>query len=168
MDLCVVRQMGKNYSGTGMDTNIIGRLRLQGIPEPTEPFIQYLAVLDITEASHGNATGVGLADFTTRRLVEKIDHEATYLNCLTSGGPVRAAVPMTLPDDRALFEAVWKALKPEKAEQVRVAVIDNTLHLGELWLSENLVGELEAGKVDVVGEPFSLQFDAEGRMVLQG
>jgi hypothetical protein len=168
VDLCVVRQMGKNYSGTGMDTNIIGRLRLQGIPEPTDPFIQYLAVLDLSEASHGNATGVGLADFTTRRLVKKIDHEATYLNCLTSGGPVRAAVPMTFPDDRALFEAVWKVLKPEGAEQVRLAVIDNTLHLGELWLSENLVSELEAGEAEVVGEPFSPEFDAEDRIVLQG
>ncbi|MCA1687979.1 MAG: hypothetical protein LC714_05190, partial [Actinobacteria bacterium] len=86
VDLCVVREMGKNYSGTGMDTNIIGRLRLQDLPEPTEPSIRYLAVLDLAPGSHGNATGVGLADFTTRRLVEKIDHEATYLNCLTSGG----------------------------------------------------------------------------------
>ena len=129
LDLCVVREMGKNYSGTGMDTNVIGRLRLQGIPEPAEPAIQYLAVLDLSEASHGNATGIGLADFTTERLVEKIDYEATYLNCLTSGGPVRAAVPMTLPTDEALFEAVWRALKPESISEVRLLIVDNTLHL---------------------------------------
>lgn len=165
LDLCVVREMGKNYSGTGMDTNIIGRLRLQGIPEPEEPFIQYLAVLDLTEASHGNATGVGLADFTTRRLAEKIDQEATYLNCLTSGGPIRAAVPMTLPNEEALFEAVWKALKPERLDQVRVAIIKNTLHLGELWVSENLLDELDEN-VEIVGEPFELVFDPDGRMDL--
>ncbi len=166
LDLCVVREMGKNLSGTGMDTNIIGRLRLQGLPEPEEPFIQYLAVLDLSEASHGNATGIGLADFTTRRLVEKIDYEATYINCLTSGGPVRAAVPMTLPDDRSLFDAVWKALKPERLEQVRMAVVENTLHLEELWVSENLLNELD-GNTEPLSEPFPLDFEAQGRLVLE-
>lgn len=168
LDLLVVREMGKNYSGTGMDTNIIGRLRLQGMPEPTEPAIQYLAALDLSEASHGNATGVGLADFVTERLVEKIDREATYLNCLTSGGPIRAAIPMTLPGDEALFTAVWQALKPERLDRVRVAVIDDTLHLERLWLSENLLGDLEDEGIEPVGEPVPLEFDAEGRMLLDG
>ncbi len=166
LDLCVVREMGKNHSGTGMDTNIVGRLRLQGMPEPTEPAIQYLAAFDLSEASHGNATGVGLADFVTERLVEKIDREATYLNCLTSGGPIRAAIPMTLPSDEALFEAVWQALKPERLDQARVAVIGDTLHLERLWLSENLLGELVNGKVETVGDSLPLEFDAKGRMLL--
>ena len=166
-DLCVVREMGKNYSGTGMDTNVIGRLRLQGIPEPTEPAIQFLAVLDLSEASHGNATGVGLADFTTERLVEKIDYEATYLNCLTSGGPVRAAVPMTLPNDKALFEAVWQALKPENISEVRLLIVNSTLHLEEMWVSEALLEEVEDQKdIEVAGEPFPLEFDSSGRMIL--
>lgn len=166
LDLCVVREMGKNYSGTGMDTNIVGRLRLQGMPEPTEPAIRCLAALDLSEASHGNATGVGLADFVTERLVEKIDREATYLNCLTSGGPIRAAIPMTLPSDEALFEAVWQALKPERLDQARVAVIDDTLHLERLWLSENLLGELRNGRVETVGDSLPLEFDAKGHMLL--
>jgi hypothetical protein len=167
LDLCVIREMGKNYSGTGMDTNIIGRLRLQGLPEPTEPAIQYLAVLDLSEASHGNATGVGLADFVTERLVKKIDREATYLNCLTSGSPTRAAIPMTISDDEALLDVVWRALKPERLDQVRMIVIDNTLHLEEVWISENLVDELESKtEIQVVGESFSLEFDSQGRMLL--
>src|SRR5215203_1352495 len=167
LDLCVVREMGKNYSGTGMDTNIIGRLRLQGMPEPTEPAIRCLAVLDLSEASHGNATGIGLADFTTERLVEKIDYEATYLNCLTSGGPIRAAVPMTLADDKALFEAAWQALKPERINEVRLLIAENTLHLEELWLSEVLLEEVEAREdVEAVGEPFPLEFDSGGHLVL--
>jgi hypothetical protein len=166
-DLCVLREMGKNYSGTGMDTNIIGRLRLQGIPEPTEPAMQFLAVLDLSEASHGNATGIGLADFTTERLVEKIDYEATYLNCLTSGGPIRAAVPMTLPTDKDLFEAVWQALKPERVSEVRLLVAQNTLHLEELWISEALLEEMkEREDVEIVGEPFPLEFDSGGCMIL--
>lgn len=166
LELCVVRKMGKDYSGTGMDTNIIGRLRLQAIPEPEEPRISYLAVLDLSEASHGNATGVGLADFTTERLVEKIDREATYLNCLTTGGPVRAAVPMTLPDDQAVFEAAWQALKPERSDRVRVTVLNNTLHLEQLWVSKNLVAELNEEKAEVVGRPFPLKFDGSGQIVL--
>jgi hypothetical protein len=166
-DLCVVREMGKNYSGTGMDTNVIGRLRLQGIPEPAKPAIQFLAVLDLSEASHGNATGIGLADFTTERLVEKIDYEATYLNCLTSGGPIRAAVPMTLADDKALFEAARQALKPERINEVRLLIVENTLHLEELWLSEVLLEEVEAREdVEAVGEPFPLEFDSGGHLVL--
>ena len=166
-DLCVVREMGKNYSGTGMDTNVIGRLRLQGMPEPAEPAIQFLAVLDLSEASHGNATGIGLADFTTERLVEKIDYEATYLNCLTSGGPIRAAVPMTLADDEALFEAAWRALKPERINEVRLLIVENTLHLEELWLSEVLLEEVEAREdVEAVGEPFPLEFNSGGHLVL--
>ena len=166
-DLCVVREMGKNYSGTGMDTNVIGRLRLQGMPEPAEPAIQFLAVLDLSEASHGNATGIGLADFTTKRLVEKIDYEATYLNCLTSGGPIRAAVPMTLADDEALFEAAWRALKPERINEVRLLIVENTLHLEELWLSEVLLEEVEAREdIEAVGEPFPLEFNSGGHLVL--
>ncbi len=165
LDLCVVSEMGKNYSGTGMDTNIIGRLKLQGIPEPSEPAIQYLAVLDLSEASHGNATGVGLADFTTERLVEKIDRGATYLNCLTSGGPARAAIPMTLETDEALFEAAWKALKPERPEEIRMTVVENTLRLEDLWVSESLVDEL-GDEAEVFAGPLPLEFDSDGRMRL--
>jgi hypothetical protein len=168
IDALVVRKMGKNYSGTGMDTNVIGRLRLEGLPEPELPSIHYLAVLDLSDSSHGNATGVGLADFVTERLAAKIDREATYLNCLTSGGPIRAAVPMTLPDDRRAFEAIWKALKPERAADVRLMVVDNTLHLGRLWASEGLIGALrEREGTEAAGEPFALRFDAEGQMVLE-
>jgi len=167
LDLCVVREMGKNYSGTGMDTNIIGRLRLQGLPEPDRPRISYLAVLDLAPASHGNATGVGLADFTTERLVGKMDREATYLNCLTSGGPIRAAIPMTLSTDGALFDAVWQALKPESLAEVRAVVIRNTLQLGELWVSEGIAGEVERQEgVEVLSEPMPLRFDECGAMVL--
>ena len=73
---------------------------------------------------------------------------------------------MTLPDEEALFAAVWQALKPERLDQVRVAVVDDTLHLEQLWLSENLLGELENGKVETVGDSFPLEFDAQGRMLL--
>lgn len=165
LDLCVVRQMGKDISGTGIDTNIVGRLRVQGLPEPARPRIAYLAVLDLTEASHGNATGIGLADFTTQRLADAVDRDSTYVNCLTSGSPIRAAVPMTLPDDKAVFDAVWLALKPERMADVRAAVIESTLRLDEMWLSERSAAE--AKDVEVVGESVAVGFDEFGRLVLR-
>lgn len=167
LDVLIVREMGKDYSGTGMDTNVIGRLRLEGIPEPDLPRIRYLGALDLSGASHGNATGVGLADFTTRRLAEKIDPEATYLNCLTSGGPIRAAIPMTLEDDRALLNAVWQALKPLRDSEVRMMVIENTLHLERLWVSEPLVDEVSSLEgAELSGDPETLEFDKSGRLKL--
>jgi len=165
IDLCVVMQMGKNYSGTGMDPNIVGRMQPYEAPGPNDPLIRYLAVLDLSGESHGNATGVGLADFTTERLVSKMDREATYLNCLTSGGVARAAIPMTLADDEALFEAAWKALKPESGEEVRMVVVENTLHLGELWVSEALLGEAEERGAEVAEGPLPLAFES-GRLAL--
>jgi hypothetical protein len=75
---------------------------------------------------------------------------------------------MTLPDDRRAFEAIWKALKPERAADVRLMVVDNTLHLGRLWASEGLIGALrEREGTEAAGEPFALRFDAEGQMVLE-
>ncbi len=167
LDALVVRRMGKDYSGTGMDTNVIGRLRLEGLPEPESPAIRHLGVLDLTESSRGNATGVGLADFTTRRLVEKIDREATYLNCLTSGSPTRAAIPMTLEDDRELLEAIWQSLKLQDGSGVRLAVIEDTLHLEELWLSEAAAKEaLQKEGIEAVGDPTPLGFDPDGALSL--
>lgn len=163
LDALLVRRMGKDFSGTGMDTNVIGRLRLEGLPEPESPAIRHLGVLDLSDASHGNATGVGLADFTTRRLVDKIDRDATYLNCLTSGSPTRAAIPITLENDRELLEAIWRSLKPREDSRVRLAVIQDTLHLEELWLSEAVAEEVSRKNgVEAAGEPSPLDFDPEG------
>lgn len=99
--------------------------------------------------------------------MEKLDPEATYLNCLTSGGPIRAAVPMTLDDDRALLDAVWQALKPKTDSEVRMMVIDNTLHLEWLWASEALLEDISRREgVEVSGEPAPLSYDEKGRLEL--
>ncbi|GAB7053320.1 lactate racemase domain-containing protein [Paenibacillus sp. YK5] len=167
MDLCIVKEMGKNYSGTGMDTNIIGRLRIQGIPEPEEPFIQYLGVLDLSEPSHGNATGIGLADYTTKRLVSKIDRQATYLNCMTSGLVVRAAVPMTFETDEELMKNALSILRLAEPSSLKLAIIHNTLHLDEMWVSEALWREIQDDpKIELVEGPVRLQFGDEGQLQL--
>ena len=99
LDVLIVDEMGKNISGTGMDTNILGRMFVPAVPEADRPRITAVVVLDITEESHGNACGVGLADFTTEGLVSKIDLYATYMNGLTSGtgGLLRNRLPNVLP-----------------------------------------------------------------------
>lgn len=142
LDLLVVLEIGKNFSGTGMDPNVIGRLRLEGIPEPEKPRIRCIAVLDLSEASHGNATGVGLADLTTKKLVEKIDRQTTYLNCLTSGGPQRAAIPMTFDSERELLDAARRLLKPDDPTNLRVMMVKNTLDLETVLVSETVAEEL--------------------------
>jgi len=163
IDVLYVDSLGKNYSGTGMDTNVIGRFRILGVEEPEEPAVKYLIVGDISEESHGNALGVGLADLTTRRLAGKIERQAMNANVVTSTFIERAKVPMVLAsDEEALQTAVrcnW-GVPPEKTRFVR---IPNTLHLEHLYVSENLLEEaLRNKEVEVVGDPEELRFDAEG------
>ena len=141
LDLLVVRSMGKRFSGTGMDTNIIGRLRIQGEPEPERPRIKRIAVLDLDERSKGNALGIGLADFTTDRLLAKVDWTATYLNVLSTTFVMRAMAPMHFATDDEALSAALKSLGGEEQEDARVLVIDNTLDLFRIELSAALLGE---------------------------
>lgn len=154
LDFLIVREMGKNFSGTGMDTNVIGRARMAGVPEPDRPFIARIVVLDLTGASHGNATGIGLADITTRRLADKIDYEATYLNCITSGNVQRAMLPIVMADDRAAIDAALRSLTTGDPGNLKGAIINNTLELEYLWVTENLVPDLSRRPgVKVAGPP---------------
>jgi len=139
--LLIVEEMGKCFSGTGMDTNVIGRLRIQGEPEPEKPGIARIVVLGLAEASHGNAHGIGLADFTTKRLVAAIDWEATYLNAITSSFIQRAFVPITLPGDRDAIDAAIRSLGGVSPGRIRAVWIKNTLHIDEIIVSEALKEE---------------------------
>lgn len=166
LDALIVEEMGKNFSGTGIDTNIVGRLRIQGEPEPVDPFVRYLAVWDLTEDSHGNACGIGLADFTTKKLVEKIDRKPTYLNCLTTTFPIRAKIPLYLDTEKEVLEAVFTCLEgsvpPEKA---RLVVVPNTLFLTECYISEALAPLLRGNdQIEFLGEPVPITFTGTGEM----
>ena len=163
IDLLFVDELGKNYSGTGMDTNIIGRFRILGVEEPESPRVKYLISSAVSEPSHGNALGIGLADFTTRRLFEAIDLEAMNENILTSTFVERAKIPLVMGDDRAAIEAAVRCNWGVPPEATRFVRIPNTLHLEHVYLSENLVNEaLAAGNVEVVGEPEELEFGPDG------
>jgi len=163
MDVLFVDELGKNFSGTGMDTNIIGRFRILGVEEPESPKAKYLIVSDVSEASHGNALGVGLADFTTQRLFEKIDYEAMNQNVLTSTFPERAKIPMVLSNDREALQAAIRCNWGVEPENTRFVRVPNTLHLRYAYLSENLLEEaLANGNVEVVEEAAEVEFDEKG------
>jgi hypothetical protein len=163
MDVLFVDELGKNFSGTGMDTNVVGRFRILGVEDPESPEAKYLIVSDVSEASHGNALGVGLADFTTQRLFEKIDYEAMYQNVLTSTFPERAKIPMILANDREALEAAIRCNWGIEPEDTRFVRIPNTLHLRYAYLSENLLDEAIAnGNVEVVGDAAEMEFDEDG------
>jgi hypothetical protein len=139
LDVLIIREMGKDISGTGMDTNVIGKYR-RNWGEPS-PDYRRIVLLDLTDASHGNATGVGFADVITRRLFDKIDRKATWLNCLTAGNFNGAKIPMVADNDD---EAVAMAMAALPAESARVVMVQSTLALETLWVSDVLLGESEA------------------------
>ena len=146
IEVLALRQVGKNISGTGMDPNIVGRLMIPRQPEDFGgPDIAIIAVLDLTEATAGNANGIGLANVLSARAVRKIDWEATYTNALTAGilGMQRNSLPLTAPNDRsALRVSLHNCGHPMR--EARLVFIRDTLTLDRLWVSGNLrefVGE---------------------------
>lgn len=156
LDFLIIQEMGKNYSGTGVDTNIIGRIKIQGVPDPVKPVIKRIAILDISEESHGNANGLGLADFVSQRLVDKMDRHATYLNCLTATFVMRAAIPIYFDTDEQIIDAALNSLGMS-AEQAKVIIIPNTLFLTEMLVSEAVLAELkDRPGIEVVHEPQEL------------
>ncbi|MGB9792652.1 MAG: lactate racemase domain-containing protein [Thermacetogeniaceae bacterium] len=164
IDLLIVREMGKCFSGTGMDTNIIGRLRIQGEKEPERPRIKRIVVLDLAEASKGNAAGIGLADFTTDHLLSKVDWEATYMNVLTTTFTQRAMIPMHFPTEEITIKKALDSLGTWKTEDVRIVIIKNTLELDEIYFSEALLPEAtKLSNLTVVGEGQRLSF-IDGRL----
>ena len=160
VDIALVEWMGKEVSGTGMDCYVIGRRYIAGEPEWTEtPSIHSLVVLDLTEESHGNAIGIGLADFTTRRLADKIDWGATYTNVMTSGNPERAKLPIVMPTDRAALEAAAFRERIVPLAALRLVALRDTLHLERLLVSEALLTEVRAQEhLEIVGEPRPFPF----------
>jgi hypothetical protein len=165
IDVLIVEEMGKNISGSGMDTNVIGRPSNPHEPFPNDPKILWIVTLDLTEESYGNAVGIGNADFTTRRLVEKIDMKPTLINAITACAPGGAKVPATYDTDREAVETALSCIGLTPPEKARVIRIKNTLMLGEIEVSEAYAAEI-AKRPDLtpIGDASPLPFDAAGRL----
>ena len=142
IDLLVVDAMGKDISGVGMDTNIIGRIAVRGEREPEHPLIKAIFVRDLTAGSHGNALGVGLADVISRRLYDKIDFQATLENAYTSSFLSRAKVPIVVESDKQAVDIALRSCGAVAPGQERIMRIRDTLHLEEICVSEKLLEEL--------------------------
>jgi len=154
LDVLIVDEIGKTYSGTGMDTNVIGYRGVKGYEDLDRPNIGIIAALSLVEASQGNAIGVGLADFITRQLRDAIDEDKTFLNVYTTGDMGRAKIPATLADDQELIEKI-----ASRYGERRWMLVPNTLHLGQLYASLDLREELEAHPFcEVDSEPVELTF----------
>jgi hypothetical protein len=164
LDVLIIDEMGKDVSGVGIDPNITGRLRIRGEQEPRSPRITDIVVADLTEASHGNALGMGLADFITERLRAKIDFRATYENVLTSTFIERGRMPVVAANDRLAVEYALAECRLPDTAKARVVRIKNTLCLGEVYASEAVLDGLRAREGTEIAGPPEEMFDGTGAL----
>ena len=167
VDLLIVDEIGKNFSGAGMDTKIVNRSGRKGPNSwPNVPKIFRIIVRDLSPLSNGNAIGMGLADAITDRLFEKVDFEATWVNSLTASSPPAAFTPMHFPDDRTCFEKIVPTCGKLDLSEVTIAWIRNSMDIGELMVSEGLLDEVRANpEVEVLSAPMDLEFDETGNLL---
>lgn len=164
IDVLVINRIGKDISGDGMDPNITGRY-------PTKyasggPDVNKMVVLDLSERSHGNANGMGTADFTTRKLVNKTDFKATYANGLTSTVVGPTHMPTVLDCDRDAILAAVKTSNARDLNKVRLVRIKDTLHLGDIMISEAMVDEIRNHPhVTILSDPAEIKFDEQGELL---
>lgn len=163
VDLLIVDQVGKDISGDGMDSNITGRF--------CNPYVsggmnaKKMTVLDLSPDSHGQMVGVGYGDTTTMRCFEKCDLEASYPNALTSTTFTPFRIPLILPSDREAIGACLKYCGDSDPERLRVIRIRDTLHMGEIWVSEALLPEVEAHPcLELLTLPAPMPFDEKGNL----
>ncbi len=142
IDVLIVEQVGKDISGVGLDPNVTGRYWVNGLEGDNT--VATIVVLGLTPDSHGNALGIGLADFTTLDVARQIDWHKTYLNCFTAGpaGVRRARLPMVLPTENDAIKAALSMCGTPVTSAKRVVRIRSTLHLTDMWVSHALLGEV--------------------------
>jgi hypothetical protein len=165
IDVLLVGHAGKDISGTGMDTNIIGRFHTDAASGG--PHTVKLGLLDLTDKSEGNANGMGLADFIPRRFYDKIDFAATYVNTLTSTEPNSSRLPMVLDSDLQVAQACAKLCGRLKTGDIRLVAIPSTKELGRIYLSPAALREVcRPENVTQEGDFFPLPFDGAGNLLL--
>jgi hypothetical protein len=166
IDILIVDKMGKDISGTGMDQNVIARTVIPYHQVPANPKITRIFVRDLSAGSEGNATAIGNADFTTRRLVDKIDHQSTYMNAITSSCPEAVRIPPYFESDREVLNAAFKTIGDIQSENARIVHIRDTLHLEEMYISEPMLPEVEGMHgVSINGSPAPMAFDIQGNLI---
>lgn len=163
-DVLIVDEIGKNISGTGMDTNVIGRKFNDHEPRPDEwPKIKYIAVRGLTPETHGNAAGIGIAEMCLTRVVEQMDARKTFINAETAGHITAAMTPIHYRTDREMLDHLFPCIGMREPPEARLMWISNTLHLAELYCSAAYFDEARANPMLTILEPLhDMPFDAEG------
>jgi hypothetical protein len=162
LDVLAVERIGKDVSGAGMDTNVIGRYQVLNADEPETPRIKRVVVLGLTGATHGNGQGIGLADLTTVDTVEELDLDQVYANALTSSSFSKARLPLALPTEELALTAAVSGVGPYDLETARIAWIRDTGHLSEFRVSPALARD-PPEHVEVVGRSRLTFPDGEAR-----
>ena len=167
VDLLIVDEIGKEISGAGMDSNVIGRkFHDHHAAEKEFPKITRIYVRDLTEATHGNASGIGVAEYTHQRVVDKMDRSKTYINCMTGNAPAGAAIPLYYDTDRQVLDAALQTVGLVEPENARVLRIRNTLDLAELLVSEAYLPQVEKQDDLSIVEPLKdMEFDDQGDLL---
>ncbi|MDP2997226.1 MAG: hypothetical protein Q8N47_07045 [Bryobacterales bacterium] len=167
LDILIVDEMGKNFSGTGIDAKIVNRNAVGACnPWTFAPRIGRIFVRDLSPHSHGNAVGVGMADIVTDRLVSHIDWTQSLMNALTANHPATVRTPIHLPTDRECLEAMAPTVGKLNLMDLKIGWIRNTLELSRLILSETLRDEIEANPdLTIVGGPVEIRYGADGNLV---
>jgi hypothetical protein len=162
-DILIVDRIGKNFSGDGADPNITGTYATpyaSGGPE-----FQRYVILDLSDETHGNAIGVGMADFTTKRVFDKTDFDATYPNALTATVVMGVKMPMVLKSDREAIQAAIFCCTGIDKTKPKIVRIKNTSHIDEIMVSEALIEEVKRHpQMKLLEEPKELPFDREGNL----
>jgi hypothetical protein len=168
-DILIVDEMSKTFSGTGMDQNVIARSVIPYHVVPDSPAIARIFVRDLAEESGGNALGIGNADFTTTRLVNKINRDVTYMNTFTSSCPEVIRIPASFDQDCDALDACFTTLPLQKKRDARIVHIKNTLHLETLFISETMVAEAERDKnLEVISPAEPLRYGDDGNIANYG
>jgi hypothetical protein len=163
-DIVVIDEMGKDISGTGFDTKVVGRIGLPLVtPEPKSPKIKRLLVCDLTAGTEGNALGVGIADMITQRLLDKIDMQALNINTITGACPEVGKIPLTLKNDRQALEIAIKSVGLIPRDRLKIMRIKNTAFLSEVDASEAYEKEISARRdLEISLNKRPMAFDQKG------
>ena len=166
VDLLIVDELGKNISGSGMDTNVVGRkYNDHRGTELDNVSVKTIFVRGLTEATHGNACGIGMAEFTNDRTIAAVDRRITAINAITGGHAPAASLPISFDTDRDVLEAALPTIGLTEPEHARVLHISNTLLLAELLASEAYLPLIEArDDLEVLEEPREMEFDEDGNL----
>ena len=166
LDILILDEIGKNISGAGMDTKVVNRgVHGQYNPWPDAPAIQRIFVRDLSELSYGNGVGLGMADVISDRLLNKIDWNPTRINSLTASTPAAIRTPVHFPTDRECLERIAPTVGKFDMTEVTIGWVRNSLELGIIALSENLLAEIQSNPLlEIVGPPQELEFDHAGNM----